>query len=583
MSDPIEEFARRLEVTDDGELAAFRWLQQVGAIPEHHKPESSNIRLGVYSKQKDAIQSEATTKGINPEMPFGVNTPDLFWAHIHAFVVDWHREKMTRVERLSRIRTYANAARASLRDSDAKIIDSEAQRQYLDLRDGFGAGDLITISPARWLWEQVFALNRVNLLLAREKTGKTALVLAFLAEYLGRSESFLGRTVGDPGKKPAVIIVGTDQSVTDWGEMFLSTGMVAEEPLKPTQQMANRHGVPIARHCRLRDEIKKLWTAEAPCFLDEVGIEEIGELARQHPGALLICDSFASLVGPLGLNENQTEIAEPIKALERRLAPHNITTILLHHAGKGRDDERAVTASRGSTAITAAVSRIVHLAFLNPKDKSDRRIVLESEGRAGKPVTFVIEQTAHCKFANHGDYIDIKAEQDQARAESKLNERQVPVLQLVRSRWIDDHFETTQKNVLEAFPDLYGKKGSNARRMAFDTLQQLHNKKLVVTRTIAGRNLYRPVGVDLSVAKLELSESPKETPTTPPTPIPSEHGEVVINPSPLVPKVESLESVESVSEGQGELLAEVPRSTNGNQKRLRVDDPHWGPRPTTDG
>ena len=43
-----------------------------------------------------------------------------------------------------------------------------------------------------------------------------------------------------------------------------------------------------------------------------------------------------------------------------------------------------------------------------------------------------------------------------------------------------------------------------------------------------------------------------------------------------------LESVESVSEGQGELLAEVPRSTNGNQKRLRVDDLHWGPRPTTD-
>jgi len=94
MSDPIKEFTRRLEVTDEVEIAAFRWLQQVGAIPEHHKPESSNIRLGVYSKQKDAIQTEAITKGINPEMPFGVNTPDLFWAHIHAFVVDWHREKM---------------------------------------------------------------------------------------------------------------------------------------------------------------------------------------------------------------------------------------------------------------------------------------------------------------------------------------------------------------------------------------------------------------------------------------------------------------------------------------------------------
>ena len=285
MSDPIKEFTRRLEVTDEVEIAAFRWLQQVGAIPEHHKPESSNIRLGVYSKQKDAIQTEAITKGINPEMPFGVNTPDLFWAHIHAFVVDWHRDKMPRVERLSRIRTYANAARVSLRDSEAKIIDSEAQRQYLDLKDGFGAGDVINISPVRWIWEQIFALHRVNLLLAREKTGKTALVLAFLAEYLGRSESFLGRSVGDPGKKPAVIILGTDQSQTDWGEMLLSTGMVVEEPLTPTQKMANRHGVPIPKCCRLRDEIKWLFTAEAPCFLDEEGIEEIGELARQHPGA----------------------------------------------------------------------------------------------------------------------------------------------------------------------------------------------------------------------------------------------------------------------------------------------------------
>ena len=77
MTDPIKELARRLGATNDGERAAFRWLQKVGAIPAHHKPESSNIRLGVYSRQKDAIQTEATTKGIDPEMPFGVNTPDL--------------------------------------------------------------------------------------------------------------------------------------------------------------------------------------------------------------------------------------------------------------------------------------------------------------------------------------------------------------------------------------------------------------------------------------------------------------------------------------------------------------------------
>jgi len=60
---PSRKFIRRLAVTDDGERAAFRWLQKIGAIPAHHKPEPSNIRLGIYSKQKDSIQEEGNTKG----------------------------------------------------------------------------------------------------------------------------------------------------------------------------------------------------------------------------------------------------------------------------------------------------------------------------------------------------------------------------------------------------------------------------------------------------------------------------------------------------------------------------------------
>ena len=583
--DVTKEFHRRISIDHEEENAAFKWLQKVGVLQSHQQPNQGLFRSRQYNALKEHTQQQAIKAGVNPEMQNGLSTPILFWEHIHSFVEEWHRQKMPRVERLSHIRTYANTAGASLRDNEAKLIDSEAQRQFLDLKDGVGGGDVITIDPTTWVWNQIFCRGRINLLLAREKTGKTALVLAFLSAYLNRSEIFLGQSIGNPGKKPSVIILGTDQSQADWGEMFLSAGMVVEEPQRPSERMAHRQGVPIPKRCRLREEIKWLFTAEAPCFLDEEGIEKIGELARKNPGSLLIADSLASLVGPLGLNENQTEIAEPIKALERRLAPHKITTILLHHAGKGREDERSVTASRGSTAITAAVSRIIHLAFLNEKDKSDRRLVLNSDGRGGKPITFVIEQTDHCQFTNHGDYADIKAEQDQLKTETKLNERQLPVLQLVRSRWIDNHYETTAKNVLEAYPDLYaGQKGSSARRMAFDTLQQLHPKKLVESRNLLGRNLYRPIGVDLSLAKVELAESQKKAPPTPPTHIPFEHGEKVVNPSPISPLEESLEPEESVPMGQGELLDKTPPITKKRRPhQLGFDDPHWGPRPTTNG
>ena len=96
--------------------------------------------------------------------------------------------------------------------------------------------------------------------------------------------------------------------------------------------------------------------------------------------------------------------------------------------------------------------------------------------------------------------------------------------------------------------------------------------------------MYRPIGVDLSLAKVELAESPKETPPTPPTHIPSKHGERVVNPSPISPLEESLEPEESVSEGQGELLGNTPPITKKRRPhRLGFDDPHWGPRPTTNG
>ena len=129
--DNTKEFARRISIDNEEEHAAFKWLQKVGALQSHQQPNQDLFRSRQYTALKEHTQQQAIKAGVNPEMPNGLSTPILFWEHIHSLVKEWHRQKMSRVERLSHIRTYANTAGASLRDNEAKLIDSEAQRQSL--------------------------------------------------------------------------------------------------------------------------------------------------------------------------------------------------------------------------------------------------------------------------------------------------------------------------------------------------------------------------------------------------------------------------------------------------------------------
>ena len=55
---------------------------------------------------------------------------------------------------------------------------------------------------------------------------------------------------------------------------------------------------------------------------------------------------------------------------------------MLHHSGHSRQGEGAVAASRGSTALPAAFSQVINLTWFKRKEsKSDKRVLLETEGR----------------------------------------------------------------------------------------------------------------------------------------------------------------------------------------------------------
>ena len=261
----------------------------------------------------------------------------------------------------------------------------------------------------------------------------------------------------------------------------------------------------------------------------------------------MICDSLATLNGTLGLKENDADFAEPMRALARALTPHKVTTILIHHAGKGNEDERASTASRGSTAITAAASRVIQLAWLNEKDKTDQRIALTTQGRAAKPVGLVIEQEEACRFIKVGDLDEIAKDEARQKAEHNLTDRQGSVLAEVKAAWDECRHEMEASWLVERLPVQYS--GKDKTRKARENLEQLHRKELLIKRTIgangARRNLYRPWKTALGEAKLRSPVSPKDPPQSPDYPNPVNHGLSETKLSLFSPELSSADSSDS--------------------------------------
>jgi len=482
-------------------------------------------------------------------------------------------------QRQASLRAIAYDAGVSLDHRQVRWLDKQGERAAHNLKDGYDASESIRVPVSKWLWENIILLGCVNLLIAREKVGKTALIVYLLRCWLNRSGA-MGLAMAQPPKRPAILIAGTDQGLNDWSWYLDKAGLATKKQIDDDNA-----------EFQLVPEIVKLWTQDAPIFLDEEGIANLGKWVSKHPGALLICDSLATLNGPLGLKENDADFAEPLRALSREMEKHRVTTIVLHHSGKGKESERGSTASRGSTAVTAAVSRIIQLAWVDEKKKSDNRIALTTEGRQAKPVGLVIEQVEACSWVLVGDLDEIAKEEGRKKAEENLTDRQGFALAEVRDAWEQDHHEMESGWLAERLPAEYtGKDKQTKERKACENLDQLHRKSLVDKRSVgaggAKRNLYRPWGADLSEAKLRLSVCLKDSPQSPESPNPSNDGLLGKNSAPISPhqsSAEGAESAEGVTETQGVIAFAGGHRTSGGAPRPGGDDPHWGPRPTTNG
>jgi predicted transcriptional regulator len=181
-----------------------------------------------------------------------------------------------------------------------------------------------------------------------------------------------------------------------------------------------------------------LYTAGCPLHIDEEGIEKIVEYCEKHPGLLILLDSYAKCVQGLGLDERSADIADPLSDLQEAIAPYEATLVVIHHANKQSHGQSASMASRGSTALPAAVSQIVSMARVSSEEQSpiarrDNRIKLMTE----EPLELLIEQVeGGNSWCLHGTAEQIRQTEGFKEVIEKLTDRQDEVLSDMCNHWM---------------------------------------------------------------------------------------------------------------------------------------------------
>lgn len=222
-----------------------------------------------------------------------------------------------------------------------------------------------------------------TLVIALPKVGKSRLMTMALGRLKSGDDAFLGQAI--PSSNPFFLIVGPDQTEHDWQECLHRAGL--------SDVQGN-----------LDDSIVSLYSKSSPLHLDEAGIDQIAEYCRSYPNLVILLDSYSAATAGLGLEEKSAMYAEPLLDLQEAIAPYGASLIVIHHSNRHSAKGRASSASRGTTALPAAVSQTVNLSWCsdpedNPLASADYRIKLTTEGRASRPLELFIRVSGQSLLA----------------------------------------------------------------------------------------------------------------------------------------------------------------------------------------
>ena len=265
-----------------------------------------------------------------------------------------------------------------------QLLD-QAQRKVRAKSEPVMGGGTFTIQPTPWAVDGLFR-HGLNLLVGQSGAGKSRLAAACMAAWLRGDETWLQRRLhGLAPQQRHALIIGTDQSLTDW---HLTLG-----PVGLTTKVSDTE-------VRVHERVT-LYGLESGVQLDADGLNTIRRWVDEHPGGMVIVDSLAQCLPP-GVDEDKSSAGRPIHQLQEALG--DAWALLTHHTrkGAGREGNIGVGAGRGSGAIDAAVSRVIGLGLIHKMEngqmvaqESDPRRELLSTKRGGKTEHLVVSSDEH--------------------------------------------------------------------------------------------------------------------------------------------------------------------------------------------
>ena len=298
----------------------------------------------------------------------------------------WQTENRPHAEQALAV-WYVKKYGEKLRPSHTAQIVRDAALALQPRAGGLKEGDEIDTTEAEWLWEGMVMKGQFNLMVGAPKVGKSALITAMIGALARGDSELLGRPLTE--ECPPVILIGVDQPYSMWA------------------QLLNRED--LLQNRKLQWPIKRLMAAGDGLMLDDEGLGRIQQMAEEHPGALIVLDSYDALVSPLGNEEASALFARPARALIDRLAPTGATWVVLHHTNKSVSGGSAISASRGSNALPAAASWCLLLNWLKQvapgATQTDFRVMVSGQGRARGSVMLcqLTGEGSECHWESLGD------------------------------------------------------------------------------------------------------------------------------------------------------------------------------------
>jgi hypothetical protein len=394
-----------LLTTGDPEQLAMQWAQRCSPpLPEHearqtirsalNQPRNPDPGLG----ERIALQlrriSQSREPGAVPPLPAAQKPPrdtrpDLEIIREAADRVVNEDVNLSRPQLIHRLRELVEDNLTRIPTTELyrrEIGDAIQRRDGIDSKPYVG-GEELPDDDDEWSVRDIIMCGALNIISADPKAGKTLLVLCLLAALMHGCDTFLDKPIDK--RFNAVIIVGPDQSIRLWKKGLQRVGLVDGN--------------------RLDSRIVRIWDSKNPWVATYDGMVQLRQVCKDHPGSLVIFDSFSKVTEKLGIEENSREASEALSDIELACITYECTPLVIAHNAKAATRSGIVSgaAIRGHSSIRANASQIIILSLVNDKDPKNLQRRLVTEGRGDEPQDMLIRmEPTPLQWVREGEYSD---------------------------------------------------------------------------------------------------------------------------------------------------------------------------------